>query len=62
VGEPLAADGGDADATLAEFEAAGIDLGALAAQLQREEAEAFSTSWRELLESVASKRERVAAS
>ncbi len=62
VGEPLAADGGDSDATLADFEAAGIDLGDLAGQLQREGAQAFSTSWRELLDSVASKRARVAAS
>jgi transaldolase len=62
VGEPLAADGGDADATLAEFEAAGVDTPNLAARLQREGAEAFSDSWRELLESVDAKRERVAAS
>ena len=62
VGEPLGAEGGDADATLAEFEGAGIDLADLAGLLQEEGAEAFEVSWREMLGSVASKRERVAAS
>ena len=34
VGEPIAADGGDAEATLAQFEAAGVDVDALADTLQ----------------------------
>jgi transaldolase len=42
-------DGGDCDAVLAEFAAAGVDLGAMATRLQEECAEAFATSWRDLL-------------
>ena len=61
VGHPLAADGGDADATLAEFEAAGVDVDELARRLQVEGAEAFVASWREMLDSVAAKREQMAA-
>jgi transaldolase len=61
VGEPLPADGADARATLDEFEAAGIDLGALAKRLQVEGAEAFAASWGEMLDSVAAKREQIAA-
>jgi transaldolase len=49
VGEPLPPDGGDCDAVLARFARAGIDLPALATQLQREGAEAFDASWKELL-------------
>ena len=65
VGEPLPADGGDAEEVLAEFDEAGIDVDALAARLQEEGAEAFVKSWDELLESIesqsgvaASRRER----
>jgi len=61
VGHPLAADGGDADATLAEFEAAGVDVDELARRLQVEGAEAFVASWREMLDSVGAKREQMAA-
>jgi transaldolase len=61
VGSPIAADGGDAEATLAEFEAAGVDIAALAERLQREGADAFSASWAEMLDSVAGKRDRLAA-
>ncbi len=49
VGAPMALDGGDAEERLAEFTAAGIDLDALAAQLQKDGAEAFVKSWRDLL-------------
>ncbi len=49
VGEEMPADGGDCDAVLAEFAAAGVDVGALAEQLQNEGAEAFDASWRALL-------------
>lgn len=52
LGEPLPADGGDADEVLAEFERAGVDVGALADRLQREGAEAFDKSWNELMETV----------
>jgi transaldolase len=49
VGEAMPADGGDCDAVLAEFAAAGVDVRALAERLQEEGAEAFDASWRELL-------------
>jgi transaldolase len=48
-------DGGDAEEVLAQFARAGIDDAALAAQLQREGAEAFDKSWQELLKRIASK-------
>jgi transaldolase len=40
---------------LADFSRQGIDTAALAAQLQREGAEAFATSWRDLMSSIAAK-------
>jgi transaldolase len=49
VGEEMPPDGGDSDAVLARFARAGLDVGALAAELQREGAEAFDASWKELL-------------
>jgi transaldolase len=55
-------DGGDAESVLAEFERAGIDVTALADQLQREGAEAFVKSWNALLERIATKSEALAAS
>jgi transaldolase len=61
VGEPLPADGGDAEAVLAEFAAAGIELGALPTRLQHEGAEAFDASWKDMLRSTASKGEKLAA-
>ncbi len=48
-------DGGDAEAILARFAQAGIDVDALAAQLQREGAESFVKSWRELMQRIADK-------
>jgi transaldolase len=48
-------DGGDAEAVLAEFTRTGIDHDALAADLQREGAKAFATSWSDLMERIASK-------
>jgi transaldolase len=56
IGEPLSADGGDAEPLLAEFAAAGIDVEALAARLQREGAAAFVASWRALLETISKQR------
>ena len=47
---PMVADPGAADATLAGFRDQGIDLDALAATLQRDGAEAFVKSWRQLLQ------------
>jgi transaldolase len=61
VGALLPGDGGDADATIARIAAAGIDVDALAAQLQKEGAESFVASWTELLERVESKSAKVAA-
>jgi transaldolase len=55
-------DGGDSEAVLAEFERAGIDVTALADQLQREGAEAFVKSWNALLERIAAKSEALTAS
>lgn len=51
----MAADGGDAEAVLAHFAQAGIDVDALALQLQRDGAQAFVKSWKELLERIAGK-------
>jgi transaldolase len=61
VGEPLPADGGDADSVLVEFEDAGVDVRALAERLQREGADTFSASWAEMLDSVTAKRDQLAA-
>ena len=44
-----AADGGDADAELARFAAAKVDVAALAQQLQDEGAKSFVKSWNDLL-------------
>jgi transaldolase len=52
VGEPLPADGGDAEQVLAAFDAAGIDVEALAARLQEEGKQAFVDSWNELLKTI----------
>ena len=50
IGAILPADGGDCEEVLAEFAKAGIDVDALAAQLQDEGARAFVKSWNELLD------------
>jgi PAS domain S-box-containing protein len=49
VGGSLRADGGDAEEVLAQFAKAGIDVDALAAQLQDEGAKSFVKSWDELM-------------
>jgi transaldolase len=51
----LPADGGDAEALLAEFARAGVDDGALAATLQREGAQSFAKSWNDLMARIASR-------
>jgi transaldolase len=61
VGEPLPADGGGAASVLGEFDHAGVDVGALAERLQREGAEAFDKSWKELLQSIDEKSRKLAA-
>ena len=55
VGAPLATDGGDADEVLARFARAGVDVSALAAQLQTEGAKAFVDSWNELMAGIEAK-------
>ena len=54
-GEPLPLDGGDAEKVIAAFAKAGIDDDELAANLQREGAESFVKSWKDLLERIRSK-------
>ncbi|MDR3748864.1 MAG: transaldolase [Acidobacteriota bacterium] len=48
-------DGGDCEQVLAQFTKAGVDVDALAAQLQSEGAKSFDDSWTELLGVIASK-------
>jgi transaldolase len=55
VGEILPPDGGDCEEVLAQFAKAGIDVDALAAQLQAEGAESFDKSWNELMAVIAAK-------
>jgi transaldolase len=50
------ADGGDSEQVLAEFAAAGVDVGALAARLQEEGKQSFNKSWEDLLGSIADQR------
>jgi len=52
VGEPMPADGGDAEQTLTEFERAGIGVDALAERLQEEGKQKFVDSWEELLKTI----------
>ena len=49
IGAMLPHDGGDAEEVLDRFAQAGVDLNVLAAELQRDGAAAFVTSWKELL-------------
>jgi transaldolase len=56
----LPVDGGDAEAVLREFAAAGVDVDALATTLQREGAAAFVQSWNDLLLRIGEKARAVA--
>src|SRR5258705_2208667 len=56
----MAEHGGDAEAVLARFSQAGIDLDALAQDLQRDGAQAFVKSWQELLQRIADKSQALA--
>jgi transaldolase len=49
VGDLLPADGGDCEVVLAKFAKVGVDIDALAAQLQSDGAKSFVTSWNELI-------------
>jgi transaldolase len=56
----MAEDGGDAEAVLAHFAQAGVDIDALAERLQREGAQAFVKSWRALMQRIDAKSEALA--
>jgi len=60
LGDVLPADGGDSEEVLARFAQVGIDVDALANQLQADGAKAFVNSWRELMEVIAAKSVRLA--
>jgi transaldolase len=55
VGGIMPADGGDCEQVLAQFAKAGVDVDALAAQLQEEGAKSFVQSWTELMSVIDSK-------
>src|SRR6516165_4314992 len=55
LGALLPADGGDCEAVLAQFAKAGIDVDALAAELQDQGAKSFVKSWNDLMAVIASK-------
>jgi transaldolase len=55
LGEMLPADGGDGEEVLATFANAGVNVDALAVQLQDEGAKSFVDSWRELMNVIATK-------
>jgi len=55
LGGLLPADGGDGEDVLAQFARAGVDVDALARQLQDEGAKSFVDSWRELMDVIAAK-------
>jgi transaldolase len=61
VGEPLPADGGDAEQVLARFADAGVDVDQLAARLQVEGADAFVKSWDDLIDSISHEAEKLAS-
>jgi transaldolase len=51
----LPADGGECEQVLAQFVKTGIDVDALAAQLQKEAAKSFVKSWNQLMAVITSK-------
>jgi transaldolase len=53
--EIMSADGGDCEAVLEQFAAAGIDIDQLAAKLQDDGAKSFVNSWNDLMNVIASK-------
>jgi transaldolase len=56
VGEPMPADGGDADAMLARFGRAGVDVAELAAELQADGAKSFVAAWNDLMARISAQR------
>ena len=61
-GELLPADGGNSEEILAEFAKEGVDVDALAVQLQNEGARSFVNSWNDLIEVISSKSHSIAKS
>jgi transaldolase len=55
LGELLPVDGGNSEEVLTQFAKAGVDVDALAAQLQSEGAESFVKSWNDLMTVISSK-------
>jgi transaldolase len=62
VGDVLPLGGGDCEEVLAQFASAGINIMALAAQLQEDGAKSFVASWSELMSVIASRSASLAAS
>jgi len=62
LGELLPADGGNCEEVIAQFTKAGIDVDALAAQLQDDGAESFVKSWNDLMAVISSKNAALSAS
>ncbi len=60
LGPPMPADGGDCEQQLQRFAQAGVDVVALAQQLQDEGAAAFVQSWNDLMSVIASKSDALA--
>jgi len=60
LGELLPVDGGKCEETLARFAKAGIDIDALAIQLQDDGAKAFVKSWNELMSVIEAKKSKAA--
>ena len=61
IGATAPPDGGDCEAVLGQFKAAGVDIDAVAATLQTEGASSFVKSWNELMSVLASKSETLKA-
>jgi transaldolase len=61
IGDPIPEDGGDAMRVMAEYAEAGVDTDELAVRLQKEGAQKFVDSWRELLKTIESESARLAA-
>jgi transaldolase len=55
LGSVMAPDGGDCEQVLSQFTRAGVNVDALAAQLQSDGAKSFVKSWNELMAVIASK-------
>jgi transaldolase len=60
VGDPMPADGGDADQSLTAFAHAGVDVAALAAKLQSDGASSFVSAWQDLLARIETQAKAVA--